>query len=199
MDESFPQPDPEFLITNPETLKVLGDPLRLQIIKLLAEPATVKEVAAALELPPTKLYYHVNLLEEHGLIRVVQTNVVSGIIEKSYQVAALRYSVAESLLTAVETAEADLENVLAVVLDTTRKELIASVRAGLMRPGQEIAHHRGTISHAGLKLTKEQAADFSGRLEALVQEFEALGAANRNNPEAQPYGYTIVLYPVIRE
>ena len=33
---------------------------------------------------PNRLYYHVNLLEEHGLIRVTDTRLVSGIVERTY-------------------------------------------------------------------------------------------------------------------
>src|SRR5215831_18105857 len=46
---------------------------------------SVKELAAALSEPQTKLYRHVKHLESAGLIRAVATRVVSGIIEQRYQ------------------------------------------------------------------------------------------------------------------
>src|SRR4026208_51386 len=75
-------------IDNLETLRLLTDPLRMRVMSALADrtdaPSTVKQLAAQLEARPPRLYYHVNLLEEHGLIKVASSRVVSGIIEKSY-------------------------------------------------------------------------------------------------------------------
>src|SRR5919199_1430804 len=94
------KPDDVFFITDVETLKVVADPLRLRILDVLRRgPSTVKHLATELDVPLKKLYYHVNLLETHSLIRVVGTRVISGIIEKQYQVAAHRLSVARSLLS----------------------------------------------------------------------------------------------------
>lgn len=50
---------------------------RLRILGLLRrEPRTLKQLVAELDLPTTRLYYHVNLLESHGLIRAVETRIV---------------------------------------------------------------------------------------------------------------------------
>src|SRR5664279_480371 len=94
------QPAPLHTITTLDALKVFSDPLRQQIIEALLDGAkTVKQIASELELAPTKLYYHVNLLEEHGLIQVTETRIVSGIIEKHYTAAAHEYYIERSLLT----------------------------------------------------------------------------------------------------
>src|SRR5579872_2555332 len=69
-----------------ETLKVVADPRRKQLIDLLRQDAaTVKELAAVMRVSPKSLYYHINLLQKHGLIRVVDTRLVSGITEKRYR------------------------------------------------------------------------------------------------------------------
>ena len=80
------QPDEIFRITNPATLKVLADPLRIEILRAFRNPKTVKEVSSKVGMPATKLYYHVNLLEKHKLIQVVGINIETGIVEKQYQV-----------------------------------------------------------------------------------------------------------------
>jgi DNA-binding transcriptional ArsR family regulator len=46
---------------------------------------SVKELAAELNEPQTKLYRHVKRLESAGLIRVASTRLVSGIMEQRYQ------------------------------------------------------------------------------------------------------------------
>jgi DNA-binding transcriptional ArsR family regulator len=73
-----------------ETLKALADPTRMAILSALSMSPdlpvmSVKELAAKLGEPQTKLYRHVRQLEEAGLIRVAATRMVSGIQEQRYQ------------------------------------------------------------------------------------------------------------------
>ena len=82
MGDDYPLEE-EFIIDNVDALKMIADPLRLQIMRSLEKPRTVKDLAAQLDIPATKLYYHVNQLETHKIIRVVDTRIVSGIIEKA--------------------------------------------------------------------------------------------------------------------
>ena len=48
--------------------ETLNNPLRLRIMRQLMEPAPIKQVAQALDVPPTRLYYHFDLLEEAGAL-----------------------------------------------------------------------------------------------------------------------------------
>jgi DNA-binding transcriptional ArsR family regulator len=58
-------------------VKTIADPLRNQIFEsLILQPPTVRQIAEKLGLSPKRLYYHVRLLETHGLIQVVETRVV---------------------------------------------------------------------------------------------------------------------------
>src|SRR5215204_4136406 len=92
------EPEKEFVLDNLEALKVTADPTRLRLLESLVEkPLTVKEVAKKLDIASTKLYYHINLLEEHGLIRVVKQRVVSGIIEKQYRTRAYSFNVKQAM------------------------------------------------------------------------------------------------------
>src|SRR5918994_5939623 len=103
MPKRSQQPANEMVLTDVEQLKVIGEPLRLQLIEVMAEDPTrgwtAKELAEHLSTRQTKLYHHLGLLEEHGFIRVGETRVVSGILEKRYQATAHRYSVDRALLT----------------------------------------------------------------------------------------------------
>ncbi len=74
-----------------EMLRALADPTRLAILSTLMAQRddlpvlSVKEIAARLGEPQTKLYRHVKQLEAAGLIRVAATRMVSGILEQRYQ------------------------------------------------------------------------------------------------------------------
>jgi DNA-binding transcriptional ArsR family regulator len=94
-----PGPDPELgpepvalrSVASVEMLRALADPTRMAILSALMERRedlpvmSVKELAARLHEPQTKLYRHVRQLEAAGLIRVASTRLVSGIVEQRYQ------------------------------------------------------------------------------------------------------------------
>src|SRR5512141_2771051 len=67
-------PDTERLISDPETMKALADPLRLRILETMVTrtdaPWSAKELAGRLDVPQTRLYHHIELLLERDLIRV---------------------------------------------------------------------------------------------------------------------------------
>lgn len=173
------QPSDMFKITDLETLKVVTDPLRLNILNLLrGEPRTVKELASALHLSQTKLYYHIGLLEEHQLIRVTDTRLVSGILEKQYQATAYKLTVDRTLFTptgATPTRYEGLDVFLSAVLDYTHSDMMRSVRTGLADPSKDAPPERKLqVGRSWFWLTAEEARAFTDRLWALEHEFQRL-------------------------
>jgi len=77
------------LVEDIDTLRAMADPTRMAILSALTRPGdpvmSVKEIAAELGEPQTKLYRHVRQLLAAGLIRVAATRMVSGIMEHQYQ------------------------------------------------------------------------------------------------------------------
>lgn len=195
------QPDDELLIDDLETLKIISDPLRIQILELLLEPKTVKQIASVIGIPPTKLYYHVNLLEKHGVIRVVETNIVSGIIEKTYQIVAFSIRPAQSLfsLSVPESIES-LDHVLSSVFDRTREDIMRSVQARVIDASlpedQQRGSHKLHITRVLARLSPDRAESFYERLAALVEDFdeEGHGADEKNTGN---YTLVIVMYPTV--
>lgn len=182
-----------FTIESTESLKAVADPLRLSIMKALKTPKTVKEVAADLQMPPTKLYYHVNLLEKQNLIRVVATQVVSGIIEKTYLITARNYRLSDTLL-ADEGGDEAVDAVLAAIFDITRAEVKQSLQNNLLKLTDGTAVHQGILWRAGLRLTVEQFEQMQQKLEDLLQEMDDLSSQNESD-EAARYGLMAAFYP----
>jgi transposase-like protein len=188
------QPAPLHTITTLEALKVFSDPLRQQIIESLLDGAkTVKQVAAELDLAPTKLYYHVNLLEEHGLIRVTETRIVSGIIEKHYIAAAREYKIERSLLTpGGGGGDEVLEAVFSAMIDPIRTDVHRSMAQGLLDFSDDApAQRKFRMWRATSRLSPEQAEAFYARLQALVDEFNGF----RENSDEPHFGMLITIYP----
>ncbi len=73
-------------VLDPVKLRIIADPVRsFMLYSLAPEAKTVRRIAAEVGCPPTRMYYHIQQLEKHGLIFVEKTRVVSGIMEKSYR------------------------------------------------------------------------------------------------------------------
>lgn len=89
MSTDVPGPDYDLpdlrIVSSPAELRSLFHPLRGQLLDLLAErAATVAELAAAVGRPKSTVAYHVDLLVETGLVRVVRTRRVRAVEERSY-------------------------------------------------------------------------------------------------------------------
>ncbi len=191
------QPAEEFVIEDLETLKALTDPLRIQIIEHMAVPRTVKQVAKELAVAPTKLYYHINMLEERGLIRVTSTRIVSGIIEKQYQIAALRFRLSKDLVSVAGSDSGDtLTAMLDSIFDVTKSDIKLSVKSGLLNLSQPDSDLRTwQIGRSLVVTTPQQVLAFYERFEQLVKEYCRTENPIDLEPGEQVYAMTFVMYP----
>lgn len=187
------------IIDNVETLKVVADPLRLRILALLRrEPATAKQIAQELGTPIKKLYYHLGLLEEHTLIRVRSTRIVSGIVEKQYEPTAYRITVDRELLSPAAPEPPALESLdvfLSFVLDHARAEIKKSIAAGLIDPSAPTPEQGGlSLGRLWMRLSPAQRDELERRQKALHLEF---AAQQSDDPAARYYEILVGVYPVI--
>jgi DNA-binding transcriptional ArsR family regulator len=192
-------PAESYLVSDLETLKVLADPLRLRIRELMGKPTTVKQVAAKLDLPATKLYYHINLLEKHGLIVLVDTRVVSGIIEKHYQVAAHNVRVAKHLLSpGTDPAGEGLSLTIGSFFESARNELLQSVKEGIVDWNDEGERHKGlSLQTSIMTLNEQEAAQFYREVESLFERYVELSRQNEEAmaPEDRAFRTLYILFP----
>jgi DNA-binding transcriptional ArsR family regulator len=197
-DEAADQPVAERVISDVETLKALSDPLRLRILETMVTAAdeawTVKRLAAALGVGPTKLYHHVNILEEREFIRVAGTRVVSGIIEKSYRLAQLSVRLDRALLSgSSEDVQSSVHDVMAVIFDSVRDEIEQGLRGGLVQAGENDPL-RELLIRGLTRIHPDRAAELRERLRALLEEYDT----DTHGPAEEgsvPFGYLIALYP----
>ena len=189
-------PEAERLISDVETLKALSDPLRLKILETMVTRATgawsAKELAAAIGVPQTRLYHHLDLLVERDLVRAAGQRVVSGIIETRYRVAALSMRLDPKLLAGDGEAREGAGAVLTTVLDSARAELTIALRDAASRPGGAEAPDRPLVRRGMAMFTPARAAELRARLGALIAEYDA----DPPDPTAESYGLLLALYRV---
>jgi DNA-binding transcriptional ArsR family regulator len=186
-------PAPVLRITDVATLRILADPLRIRILEAFgAHPGhalTVKTVAAALGEPVTKLYYHVNLLEEHKLLVVVSTHLVSGIVEKRYRVAAETIEVDRGLVGASAAHMApDVQAILDAVFGASRGSLERALLSGKARLGlDEPAPGMVVLARDTQRLTPAAAAEVRRLIARLFEQIRDLATpGDPDEPTAAP-------------
>ncbi len=168
--------DEMLVITAPDQLRALVDPLREILLDLLYErAATVTELAKAVSRPKSTVAYHVNVLVNARLLRVVRTRQVRAVQERYYG------RVARTLYIGALSRPEDRETVLAV--------------NGLARGAAEAApahaadQLRCTLLHARIPL--DEVRNFWSQVQELARQFAQLPRAGD-----QVYGFAAGLYPV---
>jgi len=197
--QSDPTPLPEMVISDLETLKVISDDLRLRLIQALrGAPRTVKELASEMGVPQKSLYYHVGLLEDHGLIRSVRTRAVRGITEKWYQATAYLIRLDDAVLS--ETSPVRDEGLAALVttaFNQTRDDIVTRSQVGLLDLAVDASRERRLCSTWVLgQLSDEQADEFYSRLDALLRHFPVLPRVGNPRPTGHTYRLLMAFYPV---
>ena len=201
-DETILQPDarpePAMRISSPETLRAISDPTRMRLMEVMVQrqdPAwSVKELAAALGVPQTRLYHHVEQLLAHGIVLPVERRVVSGIIETRYRVAALSFQLDRRLFEGdTDEATTMLHETLAAVFDTARDEIEAAMRSGAIDPsGTGPEHGRVLVTRSLARLSPARAAEYRRRLTELSDEF----GDDEDAPDAESWGVVLAVYPM---
>lgn len=196
IDPDF-QPAPVLLVSEVETLKAISDPTRMRLLETMVtrqDPAwAVKELAAAIGVPQTRLYHHIELLAERGLIRAVEQRVVSGIIETRYRVAARSFQLDRKLFAGgTDQAREVLHETLTAVFDRSREEVELAVSADVAKLDKEAPIHLQLLLSRGIaRLSPARAEELRRRLEELQNEFD-----HDDGEDSQPYGLVLAVYPL---
>jgi DNA-binding transcriptional ArsR family regulator len=186
-----------------ETLKVILHPLRTRLITALSREArTVRELSAIVGVEPTKLYYHIKLLQKAGIIAAVEERQMGNLTETSYLCTAKDIFVDPELSQDLGEGGA-FEGTISSFISALRSSLIASYRMlqelkksrDKSTPAKEAKKPQSRTICLGiqaLRLDEKEAGDFQKRLGELIKEFD--GKA-RTGSQARQYEVGFAFYP----
>jgi DNA-binding transcriptional ArsR family regulator len=180
MEES--EPIPFLTLADPVQLKAFTDPLRRRVLHVVTlRAATNQQVADDLGEPQAKVLHHLRVLLDLGLIRLVETRVRGGNVEKYYRAVARVFSIRPGTEMLPETVAADLE--------VLRRDVMEGMT--LWPEWQPYL-----ISIPG-RITPERGQEFQERLKALVLEY----VVPSEDPVADPVTFFGLLYrdPAVKE
>lgn len=165
-------------ITTVEQLKAFADPARTRILSIIQnQPATAKQIADRLGMPPGTAGHHLQVLEAAGLAQVTARRLVRGIVAKYYTRTARVFTF-------------NLPHEVVGVPSVTLK-MLADARGELgdaMVAIGEDASLETAFPH--LRMSEQRLEEFHARLEALVDEF----IAGPPDEEGQVYGLAVALF-----
>jgi DNA-binding transcriptional ArsR family regulator len=163
-------------------LRAVADDQRSRILSVLIEaPLTAGELARRLGIARTRIYYNLDMLERHGIIRVVEERVVERRVERVYRAVARRYRVDADLLgrgRARPLARVRARIIEQVAIDM--KELSRSPKAD--DPSVLVGRTR-------VKLRPARVAALRRALEALFQRY------GKPDPDGVPIELAVALFP----
>jgi len=177
VNEQIPDYDLEtmLVVTAPAQLRALADPLRGTLLELLLErAATVTELARAVDRPKSTVAYHVNLLVDAGLLKVVRTRRVRAIEERYYG------RVARTVYVGALTRAED-------------KQVVASMNGLAQAAAESVPAHaaddvRCMLLHARIPI--EEVRNFWDEVMELARRFAQIPRSGD-----QVYGFVAGLYP----
>jgi DNA-binding transcriptional ArsR family regulator len=177
---SSDQPTPDYklddlrIVTAPGELKAMSHPLRDTFLDLVLErAATVKELAAAVDRPPSTVAYHVGVLVDAGLFRVVRTRRVRAIDERFYGRTARIFYVGKIQPEQVATLDNLLVEAAAESVEAHREDDLRAV-------------------HRHARIPEERAAEFWERVFEITREFSAIPRSGTTT-----YAFVAGLYPTV--
>ena len=167
--------DEMLVVTAPDQLRALAEPLRGSLLELVLErAATITELAQAVGRPKSTVGYHVNFLVDAGLFKVVRTRRVRAIDERFYG------RVARTLYVGVLNRAED-------------KQVVASMNGLAAAVAESAAAHaaddlRCTLTHARIPI--EQVRAFWAEVQEVARRFAQIPRSGD-----QVYGFVAGLYP----
>ena len=176
-----------------EDLDLIPDithPIRGPIMRRLRNPRSVAELAEAMNVPVTRLYHHVNRLEELGIIQVVATRRSGATTERRYQTVARSWKIEPA--TARDLDRGDLAQAFGSIFDLAKIGLQREIEAGRLPPG-EGDEGRIELANTEVWLTDSELRGFVERMGALMGEI--VETSDEHRADAQSVNVFTAIYP----
>jgi len=178
-----------FKIKDLEQVRLLSDPLKLQLLQAFAEdPKTTKQVATEIGESITKLYRHVDALFDAGLLEIAGEKQKRGTIERTFRAIAQRFEADHSLFA--EDGSGDGISTARDMLRTVEDEIIDVLAKA--KPDEE---EEALLMRLRCKASPQRIAELRRTLKEWIDTTQG-DFEDEDDENAQEFGALIALYPV---
>ncbi len=187
--EGVGEPDEMLELRELDLLSEATHPVRSRIVRALRHPRTAADLAELLDVPVTRLYHHINRLEELGFIRVVATRKVAAVTERRYQVVAKGLHIDKRLFESSDRRE--LAQALGSLFDVTKLSFQREVEHGLL--GDPADPDTSILSRGQIFLSPARVTELHERMKAMIDDFTS--DAEEDDPDGQRLEVFIAVFP----
>ena len=182
------------LIDRVDQAATLLKPLRLEVLRRLAEPGSCPELAKALGESTQKLNYHVRVLEEAGLVERVGERRVRGLVEGVYRARAGSYWLSPDLVGRIGGGRRARDRFSLGFVLSLAEELQADL-AGLVNEeeGAELPT-LGISAELEFRGVDERAA-FMHELQETMSALAVKYGAAEGEAQGEPFRLVLACYP----
>lgn len=174
-------------ISDLETVRLLTDPLKVQLLQaFVEEPRSTKAAAKLLGERVTKLYRHVDALHAAGLLEVVSEQQKRGTVERTFQAVAGRFEIDQSLFAGDEADE--MTAAIRDLLRAGEREILEALDAAR----EDIEDH-AVMMRLRIKASPERMAELRQLLHDWIELADTDETPGENAEEA---GALIAFYPL---
>lgn len=186
------------LLSTIEEVKAISDPFKYRILmqyKKLEKPATVKQIADGLNEVPAKVHYHVKKMESLGILRLVYTEEIRGIVAKFYEPTAKNYEIKYSKeLSDVnkKVMLAESGRLIGELYDTSKNTFLEQMDKQLLKNEKS----KGTVMLNEILLTHNEENEFLLYIKEFVEKHSIKA---EKDSEKHKYHFMISIAELIDE
>jgi predicted ArsR family transcriptional regulator len=179
-----------YIIKDIEQIKLLSDPLKLQLLQAFAEGnKTTKQVAAELGESVTKLYRHVDALHGAGLLIITQEKQKRGTVERTFRAVAKRFEADPTLFSDDDDQQG--ANAARDLLRVVEGEILAALAHDSSQTEQEAVFMR-----LRCKASPARIEQLRESLKEWIEAAQSDDDGDDENENTEEIGALIAFYPV---
>lgn len=181
-------------LTTVEEIKAFTDPYRIRILSVYTKfgrPATVKEIADKMGEVPAKVHYHVKKLESSGILELIYTKEINGIVAKYYEPTAKSFEIeSETMNPAIKSL---LLNETKKAINSVYEESKMIILESLDNQDDDEEARKASIQSSTLYLSKDEAEYIQNSIKEILKTYEK---NKKEEKDKNPYHFFNVFFPM---
>jgi len=148
------------VLDNIKEIRAINDPYRQEILfamGIIDRPATSKEIATKMNEPPSKVNYHIKVLEKYNFVELDHTENINGIIAKYYKGVDINLDL--RMKDGGSGKEREIAHMIQTVFNGARDNYLNRFTEITAKEDDENKEEKGMLSSTLIYLTKEEAEE----------------------------------------
>jgi DNA-binding transcriptional ArsR family regulator len=189
-NDQYPPVPEELILEDLDSFRALSHPVRIRILSQLRTAKSVAEVATALDVPATRLYYHFKALTDTAIIEVIETRKKGTQLEKIYRIRGRYVRPGPGIWDSASDPYEFAEVAASVIIDPARAEVVDSLARNAAKD-LNLERISGTLGRSIASIPRERVNEFAERVNEIVNDM-----SEAESDDGTPVSFTYVLVPL---